>query len=67
MNLLGAQMIKNMIFASMGVAGTIALLSIIDLVFKAPFGGYSMLLDISFLISSAIMGYLGCDAYRDNC
>lgn len=60
-------MIKKMIFASMGVAGLVALLSILDLSFKFPFAGYSLTLDITFLISAAITGYLSWDAYRDNC
>lgn len=59
-------MAKKMIFASLGVAGLVALLSILDLTVKFPFAGYSLLLDICFLISSAIIGYLGWDAYRDN-
>lgn len=60
-------MIKKMIFASMGVAGMVALLSILDLSVKFPFAGYSLALDIIFLITSAIIGYLGWDAYREKC
>jgi len=60
-------MIRKMIFASMGAAGLVALLSILDLSFKFPFAGYSLALDINFLITSAIIGYLGWDAFRDNC
>jgi len=60
-------MIKKMIFGSVGAAGLVALLSILDLSLKVPFAGYSLTLDITFLISSAIIGYLGWDAYRDNC
>lgn len=60
-------MIKKMIFASVGAASLVALLSILDLSLKVPFAGYSLTLDITFLISSAIIGYLGWEAYRDNC
>lgn len=60
-------MIKKMIFASMGAAGLVALLSILDLSVKFPFAGYSLALDIIFLITSAIIGYLGWEAYRENC
>lgn len=60
-------MIKTMIFASVGVAGMVALLSILDLSVKFPFAGYSLALDIIFLITSAIIGYLGWDAYREKC
>jgi len=59
-------MIKKMIFFSIGVASLVALLAILDLSVKFPFAGYSLTLDILFLITSAIIGYLSWDAYRDN-
>ena len=57
---------KKMIFASAGVAGLVACLSILDLLVKFPFAGYSLTLDITFLISAAIIGYLSWEAYREN-
>jgi hypothetical protein len=59
-------MITKMIFASMGVAGLVAFLSILDLSVKFPFAGYSLTLDITFLVSAAIIGYLSWEAYREN-
>lgn len=59
-------MIKKMIFASMGAAGLVALLSILDLSVKFPFAGYSLTLDILLLIASAIVGYLSWETYREN-
>ncbi|MBS0264964.1 MAG: hypothetical protein JSS02_23730 [Planctomycetes bacterium] len=59
-------MIKNMIFASMGISGLVALLSILDLSAGIPFAGYSLALDIMLLITAAIVGYLSWDAYREN-
>jgi hypothetical protein len=59
-------MIKKMIFASMGIAGLVALLSILDLSLKFPFAGYSLPLDIMLLVASAIVGYLSWDTYREN-
>ena len=59
-------MINRMIFASMGVAGLVALLSILDLSVKFPFAGYSLTLDILLLITSAIIGYLSWETYREN-
>jgi hypothetical protein len=56
-----------MIYASWGVAGVVAILSILDISIKFPFAGYSLTLDIMFIVTSAIVGYLGWDAYRDNC
>jgi len=55
---------KNLVFASFGAAGLVSVLAIIDLITKFPFAG-SMLMDILFLISSAIVGYLAWDAYKD--
>jgi hypothetical protein len=59
-------MIKNMIFGSMGVAGLVAALAILDLSLQIPFAGYSLTLDILLLIASAIIGYLSWETYREN-
>jgi hypothetical protein len=58
-------MTNKMIFASAGAAGLVAFLSILDMAVKFPFAGYSLTFDILFLITSAIVGYLSWDAYRD--
>ena len=56
---------KNMVFFSFGAAGLVALLAILDLATREfPFAG-NMTMDILFLLSSAIVGYLGWDAYKD--
>lgn len=59
-------MIKKMIFTSMGAAGLVAALSILDLSLKFPFAGYSTTLDILLLVASAIIGYLSWETYREN-
>ena len=59
-------MAKNLIFASMGMAGLVALMAILDLVLKIPFAGYSMVLDIMLLLSALLVGYLSWDSYREN-
>jgi hypothetical protein len=61
---------KNLIFGSLSVAGVVALLAVIDLVLSDPFSGgarstMTMVMDILFILSSAIVAYLGWDAYRD--
>lgn len=61
-----SRMIKNLIFASMGIAGLVAVLSILDLSLKFPFAGYSLTLDILLLVASAIIGYLSWETYREN-
>jgi hypothetical protein len=60
-------MAKNMIYASIGVACLVGSLSILDMFIGFPFAGYSLTLDSMFLVSSALIGYLSWDAYRDNC
>jgi hypothetical protein len=55
---------KQMIHASMGAAVLVALLCILDLVSQFPFAG-STILDICFLISAGIVGYLSYDALSE--
>lgn len=59
-------MTKNMIFGAAGVAGFVALLTILDLTLKFPFGGYSLTMDILYLLSAGIVLYLGWETYREN-
>lgn len=58
-------MTKKMIFGSMGAAGLVALACILDLAVKVPFGGYSMAMDIMFLVAAGIIIYMGYDTYRE--
>lgn len=55
---------KNLVFASFGAAGLVAALAIVDIATKFPFAG-STTMDILFLVSSAIVGYLAWDAFKD--
>lgn len=55
---------RNLVICSLLVAAFVAILALLDLVLKTPFAG-SMLMDILFIISAAIVGYLGWDAYKD--
>ena len=59
-------MSKNMIFGSMAAAGVVALLSILDMTVKMPFGGEYLVMDILYLVAAGIVLYLGWDAHRDN-
>ena len=59
-----ANMTKNVIMGSMGIAGIVALLAIVDLIIGFPFEG-QMLMDIMFLVGAAMVGYMGWDSYRD--
>lgn len=58
-------MSRNLILASMGVAGFVALLTLLDLVLKVPFGGYSPVFDILFLVAAAILLYIGWETYQE--
>lgn len=51
-------------FGSMGAAGLVLVLFLLDLVLGFPFGG-SSLIDIFGLITAGIVFFLGFDAYRD--
>jgi hypothetical protein len=59
-----ANMTKNVIIGSMGIAGVVALLAIVDLIVGFPFQG-QMLMDIMFIIGAGMVGYMGWDSYRD--
>jgi hypothetical protein len=58
---------KNLVFGSFGVAGLVAVLALMDLFMQVPFGGpsVSLVMDILFILSALIVGYLGWDAYKD--
>lgn len=56
---------KIMCFGSMGVAGLMMLLFLLDIFLKIPFGGTSIVVDIFGIAVSGMVGYLGFDAYRD--
>jgi len=62
---MGAETSKRMIIGSVVAAGIVALLSILDLIIGIPFAGFSMLMDIMFIVAAALVGYLGWDAYQD--
>lgn len=59
-------MTKNMIYGSMAAAGIIAVLSVLDMIAKIPFAGYSLAMDICFLLASSIILYMGWETFREN-
>ncbi len=58
---------KKVVIGSMVVAGLVALAAITDMVMGIPFSGseHTFMMDILFLICSAIVGYLSWDAFKD--
>jgi hypothetical protein len=59
---------RKMIYGSMAASALVAVAAIADLVTGVPFGfgsGKTMIMDILFLVSAAIVIYLGWDALKD--
>lgn len=54
----------NVVYASLGIAGLIALACLADLIFGAPFGGQTMY-DILFMMASGITIYMGIDCLKE--
>lgn len=61
----GLSMEKKLCWGSMGVAGFLILLFLLDLVLSVPFGGISKTVDIFGLVASGLVLYLAYDAFRD--
>lgn len=58
---------KKMVFASMAVAVLVAVAAVCDMVIGIPFGGsdHTFLMDILFIVSAAIVGYLAWDSMKE--
>jgi hypothetical protein len=61
----GLSMEKWLCWGSMGVAGLLLLLFLLDLFLNIPFGGISKSVDIMSILASALVLYLAWDAFRD--
>jgi len=61
----GLSMEKWLCWSSMGVAGLLLLLFILDLAVKMPFGGISVTVDVISILASALVLYLAWDAMRE--
>lgn len=61
----GLSMEKWLCWASMGIAGLLLLLFLLDIFLSIPFGRISLVVDIVAVIACAIVVYLGYDAFRD--
>lgn len=55
---------KLLVQLSMGAAVLVAVVTGLDLAIGAPFGR-AMIFDIMFLVSSALVLYLGWESYRE--
>ena len=61
----GLFMEKWLCWGSMGVAGLLLLLFLLDLVLSFPFGGISKPVDVLIILSCGVVLYLAYDAFRD--
>jgi hypothetical protein len=61
----GISMDKWMCWSSMGVAGLLVLLFLLDLLAGVPFGGISKAVDVMLLLASGLALYLAYDAFKD--
>jgi hypothetical protein len=61
----GLSMEKWFCWGSMGVAGFLLLLFLLDAILSIPFGGISLGVDIIGVLCCAILLYLGWNAYND--
>lgn len=55
---------KRMLIGSIAASAIVGILSIVDLVADVPFAGQNVL-DIMFLASAGLIGYMGWDTYRE--
>ena len=60
-----SKQIKNMLLGSMAATGIVAVTAIVDMVLGIPYSGM-MVFDIMFLISAAIIIYMGYDVLKES-
>jgi hypothetical protein len=61
----GLSMEKWLCWGSMGVAGVLLLLFLLDLFLNFPFGGLSKFVDVLAVLACGIVLYLSWDAFKD--
>jgi hypothetical protein len=61
----GLFMEKWLCLGSMGVAGLLVLLFLLDIVAAIPFGRLSVMIDIFGILIAGVVGYLAWDALKD--
>ena len=61
----GLFMEKWMCWGSMGVAGLLLLLFLLDMFLSIPFGGVSWFVDVVSILACGLVLYLAFDALRD--
>ncbi|MGH3452748.1 MAG: hypothetical protein ACRDQW_19020 [Haloechinothrix sp.] len=59
-----ADVSKKLVIGSMAAAGLVAVAAIMDIALKIPFAGRTVM-DIMFLVGSAVVLYMGWDTYQE--
>jgi hypothetical protein len=54
---------RNVVLGSMGLAGLMALLSIVDIALGFPFAG-RIVFDVMFILAAALVIYMGIDCLK---
>ena len=58
-------MSKKLVFISMGLAGLVGAAALVDMITSFPFGKISLVMDIMFLITAVIVGYIAYDTMAE--
>jgi hypothetical protein len=53
-----------MLIGSVAVSGIVAILAVLDIATGKPFAG-QMVMDIMFILSAALVGYMGFSAFKE--
>jgi hypothetical protein len=61
----GLFMEKWLCWASIGLAGLLLVLFLLDMIIDQPFGGVNPIVDIFGILAGAVALYLAINAYRD--
>ena len=56
---------KNLIIGAMVASGLVVLAAVLDLAIQLPFGRTSVVMDVLFLVSAAVVLYMAWEAYRE--
>ncbi|MBN1908992.1 MAG: hypothetical protein JW818_04570 [Pirellulales bacterium] len=56
---------KILSIAGLAISGLLLLLFGLDLAAEVPFGRYSMMMDVAFVVSSGILAYLSWTTLRE--
>jgi threonine/homoserine/homoserine lactone efflux protein len=60
-----SKQIKNMLLGSMAASGLVAVTAVVDMILGIPYAG-KMTFDIMFLVSAAVVIYMGYDVLKES-